>query len=447
MATLWFSSQLSPIPLYIGVIGTASFIGLGFWPNLFAILLGNLLGCAAIAAVSLMGPPTGAAQMVLARLPFGKSITFVGLVAYAESLVFIALGAIFGAQALQVVFGIPFIVALILVFGLEALISVTGYELMHRFERWMAVAVGLGFLALTIVVLSKVGGIHIKQTVHGADAVGSFILMTAIAFGFAFGWAINSTDYDRYLPVNTSRRALFGWVFAGLFAGCVWLEVLGLAAASILPDAAPMKSVYLLLGGGLLGGLVLITLYLGVVAQVCIEDYSAGLQVLAAGIRVPRPIMTGITSVIALVLTYWLATGNLASNAENAVLLSTYWVGPFVGIIAVDWFRRPIFRAADVLDYRRLPSGRNALIALLVGFIVSLPFSNTVLGYTLAQHGGIWSVLFGGASTNWLHGGDIAYPIGGIVGALLYALLEQATGSRVTQPVEARPAVVDQPVR
>ena len=86
MATLWFTSQLSPIPLYIGVIGAASFIGLGFVPNVLAIVLGNILGAAAIGALSLMGPPSGAAQMVLARLPFGKSITVVALVAYVEFL-------------------------------------------------------------------------------------------------------------------------------------------------------------------------------------------------------------------------------------------------------------------------------------------------------------------------------------------------------------------------
>ncbi len=428
MATLWFTSQLSPIPLYIGVIGAASFIGLGIVPNVLAIVLGNILGAAAIGAISLMGPPSGAAQMVLARLPFGKSITLVGLVAYVESLIFVALGAIFGAQALQVIVNMPFAVALILVFGLEAVISVTGYELLHRFEKWMAVAVGIGFLILTVVVVSKAGSIHINQTMHGADAVGSFILMTAIAFGFAFGWAINATDYCRYLPATTSPRALFGWVFAGLFVGCVWLEVLGLAAASILPNLAPMNSIYQLLGGGFLGVVVLLTIYFGVVAQLCIEDYSAGLQVLAAGIRVPRPVMTAISACLCFGLTYWLATGNLAANAENAVLLSTYWVGPFVGIIAVDWWRRDSHSVAGVLNYRQLPSGLNALVAVVVAFVVSLPFSNTTVGYDLAQHGGFLAVLFGGASTNWLHGGDLAYPVGLVVGAALYALLERVTG-------------------
>jgi nucleobase:cation symporter-1, NCS1 family len=433
MAPLWFSAQLSPIAFFIGVIGTASYIGLGWWQNVLAIVLGNALGAAGIAALSLLGPPSGAPQMILARLPFGKGITLVGLIAYIESIVFIALGAIFGAQALQVAFHFPFALALLLVFVLEGLISVIGYEFMHRFEQVMVVAAGLAFFLVMIKVITH-GGVHVHQVVHGGAAVGSFILMTAIAFGFAFGWAINATDYCRYLPSDTPRRSLFGWVFGGLFVGCVWLEIVGLAAGSLLPSAQTMHSIYVLLGGGALGFIAMLTLYLGVVAQVCVEDYSGGLQVLCAGVRLPRPVISGFTAAIAFGVTYWLSTGNLLSKAENLVLLSTYWVGPFVAIIAIDWWRRTTFNPDEVASYQRLTFRPTALIALIVGFLASLPFSDTTLGAELAAHGGVLSWLFGWVSTNLLHGGDIAYYVGIIVGGVVYAALERAAGREVRLP-------------
>jgi len=57
-----------------------------------------------------------------------------------------------------------------------------------------------------------------------------------------------------------------------------------------------------------------------------------------------------------------------------------------------------------------LPSGRNALIALVVGFAVSIPFMN--------------QTLFVGPLVNTLGGADIAYVVGFIVSAIVYSILE-----------------------
>jgi nucleobase:cation symporter-1, NCS1 family len=439
MGGFWFAAQLLPVPFFIGALGGTSFIGLSFWTAAVAIVVGNVLGNAIVAALSVMGPRTGVAQIPLARAAFGRSVTVVGLLAYVVSIVFLALGAVFGAEALETLFGLPFVVDLILVFALEGLISVVGYELLHKYETVTAVLSGIGFLVLMIVVLSKVGDIHIAATAHGAVAVGSFVLMAAIAFSYSIAWAPYAADYCRYLPENVSSRSLMAWVFGGLTVGCVWIEILGLAAGSLLStNVSQMRGVFDLMGGGILGYAVLLAIYLGVVANLTATDYSAGLQILSTGVKVPRPWVTGASAVIAFVLTLWLHSGgDLLSKAENLILLVTYWIGPFVGIVAVHWWRHSVRSHVEAarMPFGQLPSGIAALISLVVGFVVCLPFSDTTQGAELAAHGGILNTLFGSIS-NGLDGADLAYPVGILVGALVYAVL---TARRVSSPAEAAP--------
>ena len=60
-----------------------------------------------------------------------------------------------------------------------------------------------------------------------------------------------------------------------------------------------------------------------------------------------------------------------------------------------------------------LPSGMVALIALVLGFVVGIPFQNSTLGYDL---GGPFNYV----TANYLHGADLAYYVGGAVAFLIY---------------------------
>ena len=62
-----------------------------------------------------------------------------------------------------------------------------------------------------------------------------------------------------------------------------------------------------------------------------------------------------------------------------------------------------------------LPSGLNALVALVVGFLVSIPFMN--------------QTLYVGPSATALGGADIAYLVGFVVAGAVYWVLEKYTRS------------------
>lgn len=444
----WFALQLFPVAFFIGAVGAEGFIGLALWQGVLAIVIGSALGAAIVAGLSVMGARTGAAQIPLARAPFGKSVTLVGVLAYGINIVYLALAAVYGAQALQVLIGgIPFTVALLIMFAVEAAISVVGYELVHRYEHLTALLAGLGFLAIGIALLTKANEIHVPQTVHGSALTGSFVLMTVISFSFSFSWTVNSSDYCRYLPENTSAPRLIWSVFAGVAIGCVVMEVMGLAAANILVHhVSQMRSLFDLLSGGALGYAVMLAICIGVIANLTATNYSAALEILSTGLRVSRPVMTGISAALGFAVTVWLHGGNLLTKAENLILVATYWVGPFVAIVAIHWWQSSIRTHVDAVNtpLERLPSGWNALVALILGFVVCLPFSNTTEGATLAAHGGILKTLFGSVSTE-IHGADLAYPVGILVAGITYALLTYRLRSAAATAETAQVRGLDRP--
>jgi nucleobase:cation symporter-1, NCS1 family len=137
------------------------------------------------------------------------------------------------------------------------------------------------------------------------------------------------------------------------------------------------------------------------------NDYSGSLALQAAGFRVRRPVVAVIVTVAAFFLTLWLNTGTLATKFENVLLFITYWVPPFAAVQMVDWWRkRGVINAADAVGAALKP-GWDALIALLVGFGAAVPFMDT-------------SLFVGPASSGWLQGGDIAFPVGFVVALIVY---------------------------
>ena len=85
---------------------------------------------------------------------------------------------------------------------------------------------------LTVRVLQH-GGIPVHGTVHGADAVGTFVLMSTIAFSGAFSWASYASDYSRYLPTGTKPLRVALSAGLGLLVTCGVLEVAGAALATV----------------------------------------------------------------------------------------------------------------------------------------------------------------------------------------------------------------------
>ncbi len=420
--TVWFTPNLVPAAFAIGTLATASFIGLGWWAGLAAIIVGNVISAAVVGVLAAMGPRSGMAQIPASRLPFGKTIVVPGAVNWLSTIAWDAINAFFGAYAIDVLTGgrIPFPVSLLVVIICQALLSIVGYEAIHTFEKWAALGLFLLFAVVTVAAAPKMD----FALANGSGAsLGTFVLMTTIAGSFNFAWALYASDYTRYLPSDAPASRIFGWTFLGLGISATWLEALGLAVSNALGNstADATHQINQIVGGGIVGALAMVAIFFGTVAVNAMNDYTGSLSLLAAGVRIWRPLSAAVVGVLSFGATLYLYYGNFQSTFENYLLLITYWIGPWAAIVLVDWrLRGGRFDMHRVADFARLPSGRNGLVALVVGFVASIPFFN--------------QTLYVGPMANALGGADVTYVVGFVVAGVLYWVLERSAG-RTSVPV------------
>ena len=126
----------------------------------------------------------------------------------------------------------PFWIGLLIVLVMQGVLGLFGYEVMHLFQKWMSIVLGIMFVVITVK-LVNIGNWHAPATAHGGALVGGFILMTTISASFVISWGAYASDYSRYMKPDTSRQKIFWLSLAGVSLSSIWVEILGLAAASL----------------------------------------------------------------------------------------------------------------------------------------------------------------------------------------------------------------------
>jgi nucleobase:cation symporter-1, NCS1 family len=415
--TVWFTPNLVPAAFFIGTLVTLDFLKLGFVTSLLAIVVGNLVGSYFVALLSTMGPKLGLAQMPAARLPFGKSIIVPGLLNWLSTIGWDGINSVFGAIAITILIpALPFWAALLIIIAVQALLGIVGYEAIHTFEKWMAVVLGVMFVILTISIFGQ-ADTSLTDGFEGADQIGAFIAYVAIVASFVLAWSLYASDYSRYLPPNADTRKVFWYTLGGMAIASGWLEILGLLVASKATGGESSDTIFQVLGGdgNVVAMLAMVAIAIGTIAVNAMNDYTGSLSLQAAGLKIPRVYSAAAVAVLGYLFTLYLQYGgDFAGNFINFILFISYWISPFVGVVLADWWLRG--RKADawsIVDFAKLPMGTVALVALVVGFIVGIPFQNSTLGYNI---GGIFNYV----TVTYLHGADLAYYVGGAVAFLIY---------------------------
>ena len=418
--TVWFTPNLVPAAFFLGTLAAAKFIGLGFWTSLAGIVVGNLVGSVLVGLLCTMGPKTGMAQMPLARLAYGKSIVIPGLLNWVSCIGWDGINSVFGAAAISILTGLPFLASLLIIVIAQGLLGVLGYEAIHQFEKWMAIVLGVMFAVLTVAILGQAStGIARADAVSGLDQLGAFVLYSTIIASFVLAWALYASDYSRYLPPDAPSSRIFWWTVLGLTLSAGWVEVLGLVVADKATANGAVDTINTILSGSPLAALAMIAIGIGTVAVNAMNDYTGSLSLQAAGIRVPRVVSAIVVAILGFLVTVWLNAGDLVGKVENILLFLSYWIAPWAAVVLADWWLRG--QRADVsrlVDFARLPSGALALASLIIGFVVSLPFQTSSLGGDLAAQ-------FAWLPINWiagnvLHFADLAYVVGFVVAFVIF---------------------------
>ena len=415
--TVWFTPNLVPAAFFIGTLVTLDFLKLGFVTSLLAIVVGNVVGSYFVALLSTMGPKLGLAQMPAARLPFGKSIVLPGLLNWLSTIGWDGVNSVFGAIAITILVpALQFWMALLIIIAVQALLGIVGYEAIHTFEKWMAIVLGVMFVILTISIFGQ-ADTSLTDGFEGADQIGAFIAYVAIVASFVLAWSLYASDYSRYLPPTTDTRKVFWYTLGGMAIASGWLEILGLLVASKATGGESSDTIFKVLGGdgNIVAMLAMVAIAIGTIAVNAMNDYTGSLSLQAAGLRIKRVYSAAAVAVLGYLFTLYLQYGgDFAGNFINFILFISYWISPFVGVVLADWWLRG--RKADawsIVDFAKLPMGTVALVALVVGFVVGVPFQNSTLGYNI---GGIFNYV----TVTYLHGADLAYYVGGAVAFLIY---------------------------
>jgi nucleobase:cation symporter-1, NCS1 family len=405
----WTSPNLEFATVFLGILAVGVF-GLGFWQAVLALLIGNVLGSLSHGVLSARGPKHGVPQMVLSRVGFGffGNALPAGLNAITAGVGWFAVNSVSGAFALSTLTKMPAILALVIVVLAQVLVAFFGHNLVQAFEKYALVFLGIVFLITSVVLLAKA---HPAAASHPVP--GGFLLTTGAAFGYAAGWNPYAADYTRYLPATVSAKMTGIWAGLGVFVSCMVLEIVGAASVTASGMSDNPTSTFTGQLPGWLAALTLLAIVLGAISANVINIYSGAMSFLTLGINLPLTFRRALVAVVFGIVGFLLAWSGLqdaGSKYESFLLVIAYWIGPWLGVMFTDQYLRrgkPIDRLLYAKWYRNWAGP----VAMLVGIAVSVSLFSNQTDFT-----GVVAKAVPGL-------GDIAFLVGFVLAAALYAVL------------------------
>ena len=423
----WFLGNFHFFTVSIGFIGPS--LGLGLAATALAGTLGILFGTIFMAFHASQGAELGLPQMIQSRAQFGYRGVLVPLVgALFTFLGFNVINSIIVAEGLQHLRGWNPVAISALLAIIGAGLAIYGHDRLHgafRLLFWCNLPL---VSILTIAILAgRVAPAAVPAPASFTWA--AFLTQFAAAASYNITYAPYVSDYSRYLPRSTSRRAIIANVYLGASASAIWLIVLGAwlatrIAASDSVGALATAGDAIVPGFGTALALVSIG---ALVATMGINAYS-GMLTIMTGIDSVRPVVPTqrlrILLISGLAIVWFVIAvsfGGDAVDALNATLIAMlYLLAPWTSVNLVDYFlvRKGGYAIADLAR----PDGiyglwiMRGLAAYFAGLFASVPF--------FAIHG-VWIAPVAAR----LGGVDIAWLVGLVVAAIVYAWLARGIDS------------------
>jgi NCS1 nucleoside transporter family len=416
----WMSPNLEFATVFVGVLAIVAF-GQTFWQATLAIVLGTGLGALSHGLLGTRGPWFGVPQMIQSRIPFGfrGNILPAGLNSITAGIGWFAVNSVSGTLALNTLTSLPKWLCLVLVVAAQITIAYLGHNFLHAFERVAFPLLAVAFVLGTIVIVGKA---H-PSAAAGGGGIGGFLVTLGATFGYAAGWNPYASDYTRYFRRDVDKRATFLWAALGVFVSCVALEVLGALSATVtVPQDATPTGAFTFSMPTLIADLVLLAITIGAISANAINIYSGTLSFLALGFRLSLTLRRAIVSVVFGAIGFVLAYTSLEdpSRYENFLLIIAYWIGPWLGVVFTDWYLRRRHRVDGFLFDARHNPWAGWISMLVAGAVSILLFSNQqqFVGYVARTNSSL---------------GDIAFEVGFLLAAALYATLFRVQRDRTDE--------------
>jgi NCS1 family nucleobase:cation symporter-1 len=400
-----------------------TYYGLGVWDGVAAVAIGTVAGALMLGLLSNTGPASGLPQVAFTRRIFGARGANLG----ALLTLFLAVGwfavdtviaSLAGVQLL-ILAGLSASVAgkllfpwVVLIAAVSIAVAVYGHQTIKVFETWGALAFG----ALSVLLFAFLAPqLHWAQgpTAGGADYPAAFILGGMSCFALVASWYPFASDYSRYLPEDSPRRAVTWWPVVGVTIPMLLLGLFGLLLPTIDPKLAADQGVLAVITKHAPVAVALpffAFVVLGEIWANYLDVYTAGLVTLTMGIRLQRWQTALICGVAGTVLAA-LATivFDFHTLYEDFLILTYLWAPAWAAVVLLSFF--------VMGDARPGP----ALAAWLLGTLASLAFVNYANLFSNASQ--LAGVRPNQALINALHGADLSGLVSVVVAAGVYLLL------------------------
>ena len=428
----WCGANVSLLALSYG----AFFLGFGisFTQVVIAAFLSVVLSFVLVGVSSIAGKRSNAPTMTLSRAAFGvrgnvipgflSYLIFVGWETVLVSLATLATETIF-ARLGHMDHNLARIIGFAIAVSLTVFGGVLGFHVIMKLQKWLTIATAamtVGYIALTIS--------HVDWSKLSSMPSGNLqALIGAIIFGITgvgLGWVNSAADYSRYLPRNSSSKAVIGWTVFGSSLVPIILIIYGslLAGSSkglndkIMAD--PVGALTTLLPTWYLIPFAIVAV-LGLIGGAILDLYSSGLALVSIGLPVRRHVAASIDATIML-----LGTIYIVWHASN-------FIGPFQGFLITLGVPIAVWSAifvADVMmrkrDYAEAElfeaSGRygawnfRSIALTVVGSVIGWGFVTNPMASWLSWQGYFMGAI-GGKSGAW------AYANVGVIFALVVGFL------------------------
>ncbi|HUZ55255.1 MAG TPA: cytosine permease [Streptosporangiaceae bacterium] len=419
----WLGSNI--IFTYMLFGGILIELGLPLGAALTIAVLGNL-AWVLVGLMSVPGPRTGTATMVVSRAQYGfrgnkiscffswlANVGYEGVDFAIAALACYSLAGYAGwhlnTLAKALILGV--IIAVSFAIGLYGHATILAFQKLFAWALGIAAVVFFAFL-LPHVKLSY----HPATPLHGMALTAAIMIAISVVLSGPLSYPIGS-DYSRYLPADTSARRVVWYTAVGGYIPSVALTVIGILAATAINASDFTTSVRSVVPGWFYPVFLLIVIF-GVICNSILSVYSSGLSLQALGVPLARSRTVWVDVVIGTALAVYgvLIATNFLTTLENFLLWSIYWYAPFFGVYMAElaltrghYDGHELHRLGGRYWYDRGYRWRG-VAALAAGMIFSALTSDT-------------PYFVGPLSSHVLSGGDLSAIGGLLVGAGTYWLL------------------------
>ncbi|MFE7352256.1 purine-cytosine permease family protein [Streptomyces sp. NPDC057543] len=414
--TMWFGTNIAPLPLVTGAMGVQVFHQ-SFWSSVLAIVVGQLVGGVFMALHSAQGPQLGVPQMIQSRAQFGAiGALLIVVVAAAMYIGFFASNIVLAGKSLHgLAPGVPVDAGIVLGALGSAAICWIGYRLIHTLNKVATWVLGIGIVAGLAIVVAR--GLPDDFFTRGGFTFAGWLATVSLSALWQLAFAPYVSDYSRYLPRTVRTSATFWATYWGSCLGSTLPflagTVIGLAAPGTDDTVAGFDS-----AAGSFGPVILLLFLFSVINHNALNLYGAVLSLITIGQTFrtawqPRQAARGAVSAVVLVAALLIAVGlssDFVSHFVNLVLVLLIVLVPWTAINLIDFYL--VHRGRYELGDLFLPDGGRygrfntvALVSYAIGILVQLPFVATSL-YTGPLVGPL-----GGADLSWLVGLVVTAPV------------------------------------